>query len=117
MVPSKLPPTVEKGDEEGTEDELDDAAEDEEGGLVGPAAPIEEGARLGSAAEEEWYAGSGVERGSATESGPPSGSLRDDSRNKTRSYFDLSPSARLTHPHVALYATVTMLVANDAGDL
>lgn len=32
---------------------MDDAAEDEEGGLVGPAAPIEEGARLGSATEEE----------------------------------------------------------------
>lgn len=67
---------MEKWDEEGTEDELDEAAEDEEGGLVGPAAPIEEGARLGSATEEEWYAGSGVGRGSATERGPPSGSLQ-----------------------------------------
>lgn len=79
MAASYAPPTVEKWDEEGTE-ELDETAgeEEEEGGLVLLAAPMEEGARLGSAAEE-WYAGSG----SATERGPPSESLQEDGREKT----------------------------------
>lgn len=53
MVPSYVDPTVEKGEEEGTEAEVVDVAEEEEGGLVELEVPSEEGVRLDSATEEE----------------------------------------------------------------
>lgn len=39
--------------EEGTEEELEEAVEEEEGGLAELAVPKEEGVRLGNATEEE----------------------------------------------------------------
>lgn len=44
---------MEKWEEEGTEEELVEAAEEEEGGLVELAVPNEEEVRLGNATEEE----------------------------------------------------------------
>lgn len=69
---------MEKGEEEGTEEEVVDGAEEEEGGLVELEVPNEEGVRLDNATEEEWYTGSDEERGrgSATDSGLPRDSLR-----------------------------------------
>ena len=71
---------MEKWEDEGMEEELVEAAEDE-GGLTELAVPNEEGARLGNAVEE-WYTGSDEERGRGreTERELPSDSLQDNSR-------------------------------------
>lgn len=63
---------------------MEEAVEEEEGGLAALSAPNEEGARLGSVTEVEWYTGSDEERGdgSATERGLPSDSLQNDSSRK-----------------------------------
>lgn len=44
---------MEKGEEEGTEEEVVDGAEEEEGGFVELEVPNEEGVRLDNATEEE----------------------------------------------------------------